>query len=199
MKQDKHKDKKKAGCGRIAVLFPGIGYTCDKPLLYYGGKLAAGLGYEVVPVPYGHFPKGVKGDPEKMHRCMESALAQAEEMLEEIRWEDYADIVFLGKSIGTAVAVRYAAAHGLRAGCVLYTPLVETFSEGLCDAIAFHGTADPWADTTRIKALCEEAGIPLYMTENANHSLETGDLDIDIPTIRETMKRTREYLLPRAE
>ena len=23
----------------IAVLFPGIGYTCDKPLLYYSEKL----------------------------------------------------------------------------------------------------------------------------------------------------------------
>ena len=24
---------------RIACLFPGIGYTCDKPLLYYSWKL----------------------------------------------------------------------------------------------------------------------------------------------------------------
>ena len=24
---------------KIAVLFPGIGYTCDKPLLYYSAKL----------------------------------------------------------------------------------------------------------------------------------------------------------------
>lgn len=32
---------------KIAVLFPGIGYTCDKPLLYYSAKLAAEKGYEV--------------------------------------------------------------------------------------------------------------------------------------------------------
>jgi phosphoglycolate phosphatase len=25
---------------KIAVIFPGIGYTCDKPLLYYAGKFA---------------------------------------------------------------------------------------------------------------------------------------------------------------
>lgn len=30
---------------KIAVLFPGIGYTCDKPLLYYTGKLAVARGY----------------------------------------------------------------------------------------------------------------------------------------------------------
>ena len=33
---------------KIACLFPGIGYTCDKPLLYYSWKLLKGLGWEVV-------------------------------------------------------------------------------------------------------------------------------------------------------
>ena len=33
---------------KIAVLFPGIGYTCDKPLLYYTGKLAVARGYKIV-------------------------------------------------------------------------------------------------------------------------------------------------------
>ena len=211
MKQDKKQDKKQEkkqnrkqagrpetpGPGRIAVLFPGIGYTCDKPLLYYGGKLAAGLGYEVVAVPYGHFPKGVKGDPDKMRLCMESALAQAEELLGEVRWDDYDDIVLIGKSIGTVVAVRYAARHDLKAGCILYTPLAETFSDELKDAVVFHGTADPWAETARIRALCEEADLPLYLTENANHSLETGDIQTDLDTIRKTMEITREYLLAR--
>ena len=37
---------------KIAVLFPGIGYHCDKPLLYYSGKLAAHYQYELVKVPY---------------------------------------------------------------------------------------------------------------------------------------------------
>lgn len=42
---------------KLAVLFPGIGYTCDKPLLYYGAKLAKSYGYEVKRVEYGNFPK----------------------------------------------------------------------------------------------------------------------------------------------
>ena len=31
---------------KLAVFFPGIGYTADKPLLYYSRKLAAELDYE---------------------------------------------------------------------------------------------------------------------------------------------------------
>lgn len=46
---------------KIAVLFPGIGYTCDKPLLYYAAQIAAEQGYEIVKVNYSGFEAGIKG------------------------------------------------------------------------------------------------------------------------------------------
>ena len=32
---------------KIAVFFPGIGYTADKPLLYFSRRIAAAHGYEI--------------------------------------------------------------------------------------------------------------------------------------------------------
>jgi hypothetical protein len=61
------------------------------------------------------------------------------------------------------------------------------------DAIVFHGTADPWADTGVIRENCKKAGLPLYETEGANHSLETGKVDQDIKEMRKVMKIVREY------
>ena len=83
---------------KIACLFPGIGYTCDKPLLYYSWKLLKGLGWEVVPVPYTGFPSGVKGNLEKMQQAAHMALEQAEEMLQGIEWNDYSDILLIGRA-----------------------------------------------------------------------------------------------------
>ena len=37
---------------KLAVFFPGIGYTVDKPLLYYSRKLAASAGYDIRLLPY---------------------------------------------------------------------------------------------------------------------------------------------------
>ena len=37
---------------KLAVIFPGMGYHNDKPLLYHGKKLAKERGYEVVEVNY---------------------------------------------------------------------------------------------------------------------------------------------------
>jgi len=178
---------------KIAVLFPGIGYTCDRPLLYYAGKLCASLGYEVVRVTYGGFPDGVKGNADKMHQAYLMALDQAEEKLANINWATYEDIVFIGKSVGTVVADAYAEKHQLCARLILLTPVEETFEHISGSAIAFHGTADPWARTEDIIKACE-GRIPLFLTEGANHSLETGDVEKDIQTVEQTMKHIAAFV-----
>ena len=61
-------------------------------------------------------------------------------------------------------------------------------------AIAFHGTADPWAKTEEITRICEEKGIPLYLTEGANHSLECGKAEKDIKTISDVMRTVESFL-----
>ena len=180
---------------KLACLFPGIGYTCDKPLLYYSWKLLAGLGWEVVPVPYTGFPSGVKGNAEKMQQAAHLALEQAEEILKDIKWSGYSDILLIGKSVGTVVCAAYAQHHHLPCRQILFTPVEETFRFAGRQSIAFHGTADPWVDTKAIEDGCRQAGIPLYETERANHSLETGDVDQDIKNMRKTMKVVRAFAL----
>ena len=80
---------------KLAVFFPGIGYTVDKPLLYYSWKLLKGLGWEIVPVPYSGFPEKVKGNPEKMRQCARMALEQAENLLQVVNWGGYGEILVL--------------------------------------------------------------------------------------------------------
>ena len=191
----------------LAVIFPGIGYTCDRSLLYYTAVMMREHGYRVVPVPYTGFPKNVKGDAQKMRECYAIAQDQAVEILRDVNFDDYDDIVFIGKSIGTVVALAIARQFGLTARYVLYTPLVETFDllplqtpdhtpvNAFERAIAFHGTSDPWAKTPEIIDACLPRGIPLHLVENANHSLETGDLDTDLHTLKETMEKVRQFLM----
>lgn len=181
------------GIMKIVCLFPGIGYTCDKPLLYYSGKMFASLGWKVVPVPYSGFPSGVKGNAKKMKKCAEMALEQAENLLKEMDWSQYDSVLFVSKSVGTVVAGAYAARHQVPCRHVLFTPVEASFSFGVKDAIVFHGTSDPWADSDVIRNACREAGLPLYITENANHSLETGDIESDIDTVKTAMKIVKEY------
>ena len=172
---------------RVVCLFPGIGYTCDKPLLYYSWKLLKGMGWEVVPVSYTGFPSGVKGNFEKMRQAAQMALEQAEEILKGIDWNEYLDVLLIGKSVGTVVCAAYARRHHIPCRQILFTPIEDTFQFVDHPAIAFHGTADPWADTKVIEQSCKQKGIPIYETENANHSLETGNMKQDLENLADIM------------
>ncbi|MGI6055869.1 MAG: alpha/beta hydrolase [Bilifractor sp.] len=185
---------------KLAVIFPGIGYHCDKPLLYYSSRIAKNLGMEIVKVPFRDLAgkKGLIGNEEKMHRVFEEAREQAEEILKKIEWDRAEEPVFLSKSIGTAVAASYARDHGLCARHIYYTPVAGTFAfmeKG--SGIAFHGTDDPWVETEAVRRGCREKMVPLYITEGANHSLETGDVMTDLQNMRNIMEKTREYLTGR--
>ena len=38
---------------KLAVIFPGVGYTCTRPLLYYTAAMAAEHNYEIIRLDYG--------------------------------------------------------------------------------------------------------------------------------------------------
>ena len=168
---------------KLAVVFPGIGYTADKPLLYYTSRLASKHGYKIRTVSYGTLPENVKGDPKKMKQALGS-----------IDWNSYGSILFISKSIGTVISSAYASRHDLTVKSILFTPLAETFSFPLAGSIAFHGTADPWAETNSIRELAAQKDVPLFLTQNANHSLETGDVLTDIFILKTTMERVQRFI-----
>ena len=179
---------------KLAVIFPGIGYHTDKPLLYYSKKLAAQNGYEIKEVPYGNFPKGAKGSREKMEKAFFSAIEQTEEMLKDVDFDAYEDILFISKSVGTAVASAYGGKHGLTTRNVYYTPVAESFQFMTQPGIAFSGTKDDWVSLDAVKAGCSERNLPLHVIRDGNHSLETGQVDQDLKNLREIMKITGEYI-----
>lgn len=180
---------------KIAVLFPGIGYHCDKPLLYYAGKLAAQHGFgEVVRVSYTFDGGNIRGNAAAMRAAFDALYDQAVRALSDVNWNQYEEILFVSKSIGTCVAAAYAERNGLAARHILYTPLKETFQLAPKTAIAFIGTADPWSDAEEIRRLCMDSGIPLTVIPDANHSLETGNALQDIEILRDVMSETLKYI-----
>ncbi|MGI6006107.1 MAG: alpha/beta hydrolase [Ruminococcus sp.] len=181
--------------GRLAVIFPGVGYHTDKPLLYYGKKLAKTEGFQIMDVSYGGFPGNIKGSRTKMEEAFFSARAQTEDILQKIDFKIYEKILFISKSIGTIVAADYAGHHEIDAYQIYFTPLEDTFRFARKGReIMFHGTSDPWAETEMVRNRCHDMDIPLFETEGANHSLETGNVIKDLKNMETVMKHCQEYL-----
>lgn len=68
---------------KLVIIFPGIGYHCDKPLLYYAKKLAKEHGYEeIVSLKYSYTGKNIRGNEKKMQEACDILYQQAEKQLE---------------------------------------------------------------------------------------------------------------------
>lgn len=170
---------------KLAVLFPGIGYHCDKPLLYYSKKFLKSYGYDIIEVNYKHFPH-LKDKEKLINESLEIGYAQTEKILQDVPFKTYDEVLFVSKSIGTAISARYNQEHQIHAYSIYFTPLEKTFDYHL-KGIAFHGTNDPWVSTEIVKCACDQQNIPLFLYLDANHSLETGDTLLDISNLHDIM------------
>ena len=129
-----------------------------------------------------------------MYAAFEQALSHVEEQLASVDFVSCSRVLFLSKSIGTAVAAAYDGKHKTGAGHVYYTPVEASFQAIGTEGIVFHGTGDDWADTGAIREACEKRNLPLFLTEGANHSMETGDALKDLEILRVIMEETDQYI-----
>ncbi len=183
---------------KLCVVFPGIGYHCDKPLLYYGQKLARARGYEIVRTSY--TKSGIVLNKSKLAEGLTLGLSMIQDALKDVNFTEYDEVLFLSKSIGTAIAAAYEEETGVHDNCrvfrhVMFTPLEITYDHVLDGCgIAFSAHEDQWADFEKVKDLSRIHRIPLFEYPNGNHSLETGDVKTDLATMTDVMGHVADYL-----
>ena len=181
---------------KTAVIFPGLGYSFDRPLLYFAAKLAVNAGYEIVKTAYPGCSRDLlKASKEELKEYSQSCVKAAVTILNEKGVSPVGDLLFISKSIGTGVAAACAAAYADTARHIYFTPLEETFEfVAPGSGVAFNGTNDSWADWKKVDALCKEKNIPLMTFEGANHSIETGNVIEDIGSLQKIMSEVEAYI-----
>lgn len=173
----------------LAVLFPGINYNTDKPLLYYAGKIAKKYEFDVVNVSYGNLPDGNK---EKM---FDYALMSANTAINKIAFEAYDSIFFISKSIGTLVAGTIQKSLPQQVHSIFFTPVSESVPFLCKDSIVFTGNRDSYIHVSEVVKRQEEMGFDLHIAKEANHSLETGDVLKDIMVLRKIEELCEQYMV----
>ncbi len=170
---------------KLVVIFPGMGYHSDKPLLYFSKKIAKSKDYKIIDINYDF---GYEVHTESKEKVFEDAMTISKSILDNINYEDYERVVFIGKSIGTVVAAKYNFENGIGAEMIIFTPVPQTFqyidSE---DCIIFHGSSDPLCATELVIEFCDGHSLTYAVIPDANHSLETGNVLIDIENIHKIM------------
>lgn len=182
---------------RIAVIFPGVGYTKDRPLLYYAGKQAVKCGYELVHIDFSRieWSKEKLKDSDFLRKVMERCLKITEDSLAGFGDMGSDDILFISKSIGTVVATAYAKKNRVNAKQICFSPLemIEGYvhEEG---AVLFCANADPFAEYEILEGIAKEKKLEMHCIEGGNHSLETGDPCTDIDNLKQMIERVEDLI-----
>lgn len=167
---------------KLAIIFPGIGYTYERPLLYYSKKILMKNGYEIFLVDYPNEKKdGVLESKDKLLQFVASVEDVVWKQLENIGYSAYDKIVFVSKSIGAVVGAVYAKKKGIKPYHLMITPIDFAFSFIEDErGSAFCGTEDPLVNFEGVKNICKEKQWDFYEFKRGNHSLETGDIERDV-------------------
>ena len=128
-----------------------------------------------------------------MQQAFEDALQQADGILAGTDW-DREDILFVSKSVGTAVASAFAVRHGLHPRFVYFTPVEASFRVMQEPCVVFHGDMDPWLDHQIFLEKVREAGFAYHVVKGANHSLETGSAETDIGNLQDIMRKVDDFV-----
>ena len=149
---------------KIVVSFPGA-RGCEIPLLYFTAKHFEDMGYEKRFIHY----------PPNREITLENVLNNALEMLRDIDWSEYEDIVFVSKSLGTVVSCMVREKLGIPARLILFTPLEETLPfirKENAVLLTAMGDRDPYLAAPQLVELCEQEGITCHIEPGVGHRME---------------------------
>ncbi len=155
---------------KLLVIFPGRSYSVDKPLLYYAGKVFEDRDYDVVRLHYNYKLKSEKDD---IPALIEEAKIHVIKALSKVDFSKYEDVVFISKSMGTALAGYAELYFNVTARHVYLTPVADALkyiSRG--KGIVIAGKEDKILDSRKLKIYCVEQDIALKQFEEVGHTLE---------------------------
>ncbi len=168
------------GSDRLAVVFPGRGYSAQAPLLYYTISSLLHNGINVLSVDYQYFNnpdfESLKHDEQTrwLYNDVESAYETA---VDEV--ESHLEIL-VGKSLGTIaighVLDKYPESTVNKV--IWHTPLilmpevVQKIEKHRPESLFVIGTADPHYDESVLARLVEATSGEAVVVDDANHAME---------------------------
>lgn len=152
---------------KLLIMFPGVGYGFNHPLLYYADSVFEEKGYERKYMKYQEiFLDRELTFEEKADKVRE----YVEEQANQIDFSMYEEIIFLSKSVGSLEAGALAEKLGIKIKQIFLTPIEQAISYCKDGSYVVMGTNDE--AYLAYKEHCEKNEIKVLYIENANHSLE---------------------------
>jgi predicted alpha/beta-hydrolase family hydrolase len=194
--------RQQESASRLVVVLPGIGYTCQMPLLYYPTRVAIELGMDVLWLEYDYIRDAdyqALPEAKKEYRLFcdtEAALRVAQSQ------RPYNLVILIGKSMGTrAISHLVTLDSGILGGIAWITPVLTDLNvraqiKGRKNDLIVLGTADHYFDQPYVAELMAAKNNELLLVDGADHSMEIqGNTLRSVQIMEEITGIVRSFLL----
>lgn len=157
---------------KLVIAFPGTGFTTKETLFQECFSVFQGKGYQVVQLDFSMIPFK---EIETIAEAVEAANRQAALQLKDIRLEEYEDVVFLSKSLGTVCAGWLEGQWGCHPRQLYLTPIRETLDYIQTDSRVIAlvlGNQDRLMSVEELEAFCVPRGLRMVVFAGVGHSLK---------------------------
>ena len=195
--------KQKGKTDHLALLFPGLHYSADMPVLYYPGRILLEREADLLQVEttYNRQPGfSALSDADQVAWLHADAAAALESPLAQ---RPYQRITLVGKSIGTLAMgeLVHSDERLVKAGCIWLTPLltnprlVEQIEQGGQCGLFVTGTLDPYYQPQRLNQVVKVTCSSSLVIAGADHSLEVpGNIWATLTALNELMRSVNEFI-----
>ena len=187
---------------RLAVLYPGMRYSCDRPLLYYTTEILLSRGYDVLQLwsNYGTAEFDQLSQSEKTIQLIsdgQALLRAGQEM------STYQQTMLCGKSLGTLTMafILNQDQHLNRAATVWFTPLIhlppvaQAIQEISAPAFVAGSQADATFSSGSLDKIKSNSNVQVFSTDGADHSLEIpGDPNQSLQILNQVMAELSAFI-----
>ena len=174
--------QQQAPAREIALVLPGVGYTCQMPLLYYPTRLLLSRGTDVVWVEYNYSRRPdyqSLSDAEQKEWLFADATAAYQVALEQ---RSYSQMMLVGKSLGTLAMSHLLGTipQPVPIKAIWLTPLlrndrVRTQIQNGPRGLVVIGSADYHYDPAYLAEIQSKGNCEAVVVKGADHGMEVGD------------------------
>ena len=194
--------QQKGASDRLALIYPGLRYSCDKPLLYYTTELLLERGYDILQLRVNYRNQEFQ-DLSEADRTIQ-LIEDGKALLESGRQaRSYSKLLLTGKSLGT-LTMAFILSNDqdlLNAKTIWLTPLmhlppVSQTALGLTGpAFVVGSDADPTFESEPVTKIQSKSNVTSHIIQHANHSLEIpGDPLRSLQILTQVMENLNSFL-----
>ena len=185
----------------LALILPGLNYSCDMPLLFYPAKLMLDRGADVLQV-HSDYTTAIYQTANRQDQAVWLATDTQAALRAGRAQDDYRQLVLVGKSIGTlALASLVEGDLDLAAVAIWLTPLLtqarllQAAASTRLPGLFVASRSDPTFEAGALERIQEQANAEALLFDGANHSLEIpGDLFQSLEIMRQVLQGIQSFL-----